>query len=56
MSWNITVTDVNGCTFDFFNKPIAKDPTPVIDLSIVDKCCRGCFLKFKLVWVPIQLV
>ena len=43
-SWNITVTDVNGCTFDLLNVPIAKDPTPVIDLSVVDKCvAEGAF-------------
>ena len=43
-SWNIRVTDVNGCTFDLLNVPIAKDPTPVIDLSVADKCvAEGAF-------------
>ncbi len=43
LNWNIIVRDVNGCTFPL-SVTIAKDPTPVITLSVVDKCvAQGTF-------------
>lgn len=43
-SWNIKVTDLNGCTFDLLNVPIAKDPTPVIAiLNVVNCAVEGAF-------------
>ncbi|MFC0781035.1 T9SS type B sorting domain-containing protein [Flavobacterium sp. HJSW_4] len=35
--WNIIVRDANGCTFPL-QVTIAKDPSPVIALSVVNKC------------------
>ncbi|MCM0665490.1 T9SS type B sorting domain-containing protein [Flavobacterium tyrosinilyticum] len=35
--WNITVKDANGCTFPL-QVTITKDPSPVIALSVVNKC------------------
>ena len=42
-NWNIIVKDANGCTFPL-TQSIIKDPSPVIALSIVDKCvAEGTF-------------
>jgi len=39
-SWNIRVTDLNGCTFDLLNVPITIDPEPTID-PIAPVCFTG---------------
>jgi len=43
LNWNIIVKDANGCTFPL-STTIAIDPSPVIALSVVDKCvAEGTF-------------